>query len=195
MKTSWKPGTMIAPVAAALVSCGSEELGTNLFTASWVGTICTTPPMCYVSIRPERYSYRLIKETGEFVLNLTTTHLARETDWCGVRSGRNFDKWKETGLTPTDCVVVSCPQVQESPVSIECKVRQILPLGSHDMFIAEVVNVWVDDRYINKESGKLDLQAAGLMTYAHGEYFAPGDFVGYFGWSVKKGNDPIERRK
>lgn len=194
MKEAWKPGTMIAPVAAALISCGNEKTGTNLFTASWVGTICSTPPMCYVSIRPERYSYSLIKESGQFVVNLTTKQMAHATDWCGVKSGRDYDKWAKTGLTPAPCSLVDCPQVQESPVSIECQVEQILPLGSHDMFIARVVKVWVEQEFVNPETGKLDLHAAGLMSYAHGEYFETGHFIGYFGWSIKKGGEPVKRR-
>lgn len=186
---------MISPVPATLISCGTDTEHSNLFTASWVGTLCTNPAMVYVSIRPERYSHQIIKETGEYVINLTTQKIVHATDWCGVKSGRDYNKWKETGLTPAKSHIISAPYVEESPLSLECKVTQIVPLGSHDMFMAEVVNVLVDDQYINPETGKLDLAQAGIIAYAHGEYFALGDFIGYFGWSIKKGNDPIVRRK
>ena len=186
MKQSWKPGTMIYPLPAVLVSCGAMAEEYNLFTVAWTGTVCTNPPMCYISVRPERHSYEIIKRTGEFVINLTTASLARATDWCGVRSGRDYDKFAEMGLTPMSAVEVSAPVVAESPVSIECRVKQILPLGSHDMFIAEVVNVLVSEGYIDPESGKFDLRRAEPITYCHGEYFRLGDVIGHFGWSVRK---------
>lgn len=195
MKESWKPGTMLSPVPAVLISCGNADGQNNLFTASWVGTICTQPPMVYVSIRPERYSHAIIKNTGEFVINLTTQSMAYATDWCGVKSGRDCDKWKESGLTQGKSHIVSAPYVEESPLAMECRVKEIRELGSHDMFIAEVVNVLVDDKYIDSKTGKLDLIQAGILAYAHGEYFGLGDFIGYFGWSLKKGNDPVVRRK
>ena len=186
MKQSWKPGTMIYPLPAVLVSVGEREEEYNLFTVAWTGTVCTNPPMCYISVRPERHSYEILKRTGEFVINLTTAQLARATDWCGVRSGRDYDKFKEMGLTPVAAAVVQAPVVKESPVSIECRVKQVIPLGSHDMFIADVVNVLVDEEYIDAESGKLDLQRAELITYSHGEYFRLGDVIDHFGWSVRK---------
>ena len=186
MKQSWKPGTMIYPLPAVLVSCGAMAEEYNLFTVAWTGTVCTNPPMCYISVRPERHSYEIIKRTGEFVINLTTASLARATDWCGVRSGRDYDKFAEMGLTPMSAVEVSAPVVAESPVSIECRVKQILPLGSHDMFIAEVVNVLVSEGYIDPDSGKFDLRRAEPITYCHGEYFRLGDVIGHFGWSVRK---------
>lgn len=190
MKQSWKPGTMIYPLPAVLVSCGATTEEYNLFTVAWTGTVCTNPPMCYISVRPERHSYEIIKRTGEFVINLTTASLARATDWCGVRSGRDYDKFAEMGLTPMSAVEVSAPVVAESPVSIECRVKQILPLGSHDMFIAEVVNVLVSEEYIDPESGKFDLRRAEPITYCHGEYFRLGEVVGHFGWSVRKKRKP-----
>ena len=186
MKQSWKPGTMIYPLPAVLISCGESEQEYNLFTVAWTGTVCTNPPMCYISVRPERHSYEIIKRTGEFVINLTTTSLARATDWCGVRSGRDYDKFAEMGLTAEAAAVVKAPIVAESPVSIECRVKQIVQLGSHDMFIADVVNVLVDEEYINPETGKLELERADMITYSHGEYFRLGKAIGHFGWSVRK---------
>ncbi|MBE6204887.1 MAG: flavin reductase family protein [Rikenellaceae bacterium] len=186
MKQSWKPGTMIYPLPAVLVSCGESEQEYNLFTVAWTGTVCTNPPMCYISVRPERHSYEIIKRTGEFVINLTTASLARATDWCGVRSGRDYDKFSEMGLRAEPAAVVKAPVVAESPVSIECRVRQVIELGSHDMFLADVVNVLVDEEYINPETGKLELERAEIITYSHGEYFRLGEMIGHFGWSVRK---------
>lgn len=186
MKLSWKPGTMIYPLPAVLVSCGETEQEYNLFTVAWTGTVCTNPPMCYISVRPERHSYEIIKRTGEFVINLTTARLARATDWCGVRSGRDYDKFAEMGLKTEAAEVVKAPVVAEAPVSIECRVRQIIPLGSHDMFLADVVNVLVDEEYINPETGKLELERADMIAYSHGEYFRLGQAIGLFGWSVRK---------
>ncbi len=185
MKVSWKPGTMIYPLPAVLVSCGNEEQS-NIFTVSWVGTVCTNPPMCYISVRPERFSYPLIKEQMEFTLNLTTASMARATDWAGVRSGRDYDKWKETGLTPVKGEKVSCPYIAEAPVCIECRVKEIVHLGSHDMFLADVVNVLAEDGLIDPQTGAFDLGAAGLISYTHGHYFEQGAEIGHFGWSVKK---------
>lgn len=186
MKLSWKPGTMIYPLPAVLVSCGETEQEYNLFTVAWTGTVCTNPPMCYISVRPERHSYEIIKRTGEFVINLTTARLARATDWCGVRSGRDYDKFAEMGLKVEAAEVVKAPVVAEAPVSIECRVKQIIPLGSHDMFLADVVNVLVDEEYINPETGKLELERADMIAYSHGEYFRLGQAIGHFGWSVRK---------
>ena len=186
MKQSWKPGTMIYPLPAVLVSCGESEQEYNLFTVAWTGTVCTNPPMCYISVRPERHSYEIIKRTGEFVINLTTASLARATDWCGVRSGRDYDKFSEMGLKAESAAVVKAPVVAESPVSIECRVRQVIELGSHDMFLADVVNVLVDEEYINPKTGKLELERAEIITYSHVEYFRLGEMIGHFGWSVRK---------
>ena len=192
-RENWRPGTMIYPVPAVLVSCGASAEEYNMLTVAWTGTICSEPAMCYISVRPERHSYEIIKRTGEFVINLTTSALARATDWCGVRSGRDYDKFKEMGLTPIASAKVAAPTVAESPVAIECRVKEIIPLGSHDMFLAEVVNVSVDETLIDKESGKLDLELARLLAYSHGEYYELGKALGHFGWSVRK--KPYKKQK
>ena len=155
-------------------------------TASWVGTICSAPARCYVSIRPERHSYDIIKRTGEFVLNLTNEAMAFATDWCGVRSGKDYNKFAEMRLTPQRGEKVAAPIVVEAPLSIECRVKQILPLGSHDMFIAEVLNVQADEQFIDPETGAFKLDEAKLITYSHGHYYKLGDEIGRFGWSVRK---------
>lgn len=186
MKQDWKPGTMIYPLPAVLVSCGSCEEDYTLFTVSWTGTICTTPPMCYISVRPERHSYSIIKKEMEFVINLTTRSMAFATDWCGVRSGRDYNKFKEMKLTPGKARVVKAPIVQESPLSIECKVKSIIKLGSHDMFLAEVVNVKADEQYMNVETGKFELNNSCPLVYLHGAYYNLGSQIGTFGWSVRK---------
>lgn len=177
---------MIYPLPAVLVSCGTCPEEYNLLTVAWTGTVCSDPPMCYISVRRERHSYDIIRRSGEFVINLTTEALARATDWCGVRSGRDYDKFSEMGLTPEPSESVAAPSVAESPVAVECRVRQIIPLGTHDMFVAEVVNVRVDEQYIDAETGKFELERAGLMAYSHGEYFALGRSLGHFGWSVRR---------
>ena len=186
MKESWKPGTLIYPLPAVLVSCGATPGEYNLLTVAWTGTVCTDPPMCYVSVRPERHSYGIIRRTGEFVINLTTRGLARAADWCGVRSGRDYDKFREMGLTPGKALKVAAPIVEESPVSIECRVRQVLELGTHDMFLAEVVAVQIDADYIDPATGRFCLERACPIVYSHGEYFALGEALGHFGWSVRK---------
>jgi len=189
MKTeriSWAPGTMIYPLTAVLVSCGAEKNEYNLLTISWVGTICSSPAMCYISVRPERHSYEIIKRMGEFVLNLTTEQMAFATDWCGVKSGRDFNKFEEMKLTIGAAEKIKAPIVVESPINIECKVKQIIPLGSHDMFIAEVVNVLVDPQYLDKETNEFRLSEAKLLAYSHGHYYKLGDEIGRFGWSVRK---------
>jgi flavin reductase (DIM6/NTAB) family NADH-FMN oxidoreductase RutF len=183
---SWKPGTMIYPLPAALISCGASEEEYNILTVSWMGTICTNPPMCYISVRPERHSYEIIKRTGEFVINLTNEELAYATDWCGVKSGKDFNKFQEMKLTPIKAETINAPIIKESPLCIECKVKDIIPLGSHDMFIADVLNVQADARYIDEETDKFDLQKAKLIAYSHGHYFKLGEEIGRFGWSVKK---------
>lgn len=185
-KVSWKPGTMVYPAPAVLVSCGSEPERYNMLTVAWTGTVCTNPPMLSVSLRPERYSHGIIMDEGQFTVNLTTAAMARATDWCGVRSGRDHDKWKATGLTPAPGVVNSCCRVVESPLSIECAVSEVLHLGSHDMFLAHVVNLLADTRYIDPRTGAFDLGAAGLMAYSHGKYYSLGQQLGFFGFSVKK---------
>lgn len=177
---------MIYPLPAIMVSSGSTPEEYNVFTASWVGTICSDPAMCYVSIRPERHSYDIVKRNMAFTLNLTTEALAKATDWVGVRSGRDYDKWQEMNITPKPGITVPAPYVEESPLSIECRVRDIIHLGTHDMFIAEVTNVLADEQFIDPETGAFDMQRAKLLVYAHGEYFALGEAIGRFGWSVKK---------
>jgi len=185
-KVCWKPGTMVYPLPAVLVSCGSVPSDRNLITVAWTGTICTDPPMLYISVRPERHSYEIIRREMEFTLCLTTEAMARATDWCGVRSGRDFDKWKETGLTPLPGIKVRCPYIEESPICIECQVSEVMHLGSHDMFIARVLNVIADERYIDPATGAFDLASSGLMAYCHGGYHQLGDKIGKFGFSVRK---------
>jgi flavin reductase (DIM6/NTAB) family NADH-FMN oxidoreductase RutF len=185
-KQSWKPGTLIYPLPAVLVSCGSTPEEYNLLTIAWTGTVCTNPPMCYISVRKERHSYDIIRRTGEFVINLTTEQIARATDWCGVKSGREVNKWEAMGLTPMTNDHVAAPLVGESPLSICCKVRQVVELGSHDMFIADVVGIEADERFIDPESGKFSLDKARPIVYSHGEYFRLGEMIGHFGWSVRK---------
>lgn len=157
-KISWRPGTQIYPLPAVLVTCGDKPENWNMLTVAWTGTICSDPAMCYVSVRPERASYPLIKENMEFTINLTTVEMARATDWAGVRSGRDYNKWKETGLTPLPGEKVASPTIEESPISIECRVKTIMNLGSHDMFTADVVNVRADSRYIDPETGRFALE-------------------------------------
>ena len=190
----WRAGTMISPVQAVMVSCGDANGQKNIITIAWTGTICSEPAMCYISVRKERHSYSMIKESGEFVINLTTEALARATDWCGVRSGRDFDKFAYCGLTAEKCEHVAAPAIAESPVNIECRVKQIIELGSHDMFIAEVLGVMVDESLLDPESGKLDLSRAKLLGYAHGEYYALGEKLGTFGWTVKGSTLKKEKR-
>lgn len=185
-KQSWKPGTLIYPLPAVLVSCGATPEEYNLLTIAWTGTVCTNPPMCYISVRKERHSYDIIRRTGEFVINLTTEQIARATDWCGVKSGRDVNKWEAMGLTPMANEHVAAPIVAESPLSICCKVRQVVELGSHDMFIADVVGIEADERFIDSESGKFSLDKARPIVYSHGEYFSLGEMIGHFGWSVRK---------
>lgn len=184
-KQVWKPSNMVYPAPAAMVTVADKAGNDNIITAAWVGNICSDPPMAYVSVRQERHSYHMIQETGEFVINLTTKQLARATDYCGVRSGRDVDKWKEMKLTRGKAESVSVPVIAESPVNVECKVVEAKNLGSHVMFIGKVTAVQVDDAYMN-EKGKFDLTKTGLMAYSHGEYLELGKKIGTFGFSVKK---------
>ena len=177
---------MIYPLPAVLVGCGDAPENWNLITIGWVGTLCTNPAMCYISVRPERHSYELLRRTGEFVINLTTEQMARATDWCGVKSGREVNKFRETGLTAVQGNRVKAPVVDESPLAIECRVVETKELGSHTMFIAEVVNVQADERFMDNETGEFKLHEAGLIAYSHGHYFALGEEIGRFGFSVKK---------
>lgn len=185
-KQAWKPGNMLFPVPAVLVSCGgSKDWKPNLITIAWAGTVCTSPPMLSISVRPERHSYDIIKQTGEFVVNLPAVKQTKATDWCGVVSGRDHDKFEKTGLTPAPALKVSCPIALECPVNIECKVVQTLELGSHELFIAEVVAVQVSEQLIDAK-GKLLLEKAGLIAYVHGAYVSLGAYLGHFGFSVRK---------
>ena len=184
-RQNWRASNMLYPVPAVLVGCRDEEGRDNLMTAAWAGTICSDPVMVSVSIRKERFSHAIIENTGEFTISLTTTGLARAADFCGVRSGRDTDKFREMKLTPLESSKIRAPGVAESPVVLECRVKEILRLGSHDMFIAEVVNVSVDERYLN-EKGRLELEKADLIAYSHGEYFALGKKIGKSGYSVRR---------
>lgn len=185
-KVDWKPGNMVYPLPAVMVSVGNSPENYNIITIAWTGTICSDPPMCYISVRKGRHSYSILKETGEFVINLTTKDLAYATDWCGVRSGRQYDKFKEMQLTPGKASVVSAPIIEESPVNIECKVSQVIELGTHDMFMAEVVNVKADDKYLDEETGAFSLHKAKPICYSHGNYYEVGKKVGKFGFAVEK---------
>lgn len=184
-KIQWKPGNMVYPLPAVMVSCADAQGNSNIITVAWTGTVCTNPPMVYISVRPERYSYQMIRDTKEFVINLTTKELAFATDFCGVRSGRDVDKFSEMKLTKEKASVVNAPMIEESPVNIECRVTEVKELGSHHMFLAEVAAVHVDDRYMD-EKQKFELGKAEPIVYSHGEYFQLGDLLGTFGYSVKK---------
>ena len=184
-KAVWKPGNMLYPVPAVMVSCKRNNEKANIITVAWTGTVCSDPPMLSVSIRPSRYSYGIIEESGEFVVNLVTEKLVRACDYCGVRSGREHDKFAEMKLTEYRSEFMDTPAIAESPVNIYCRVKKIEKLGSHDMFIAEVEGITVDEEYMDK-NGRFELEAAGLITYSHGEYFGLGKKLGKFGFSVKK---------
>ena len=193
-KLHWKPGTMIYPVPAVLVSCGNQQTGFNIITIAWTGTLCTSPPLCYISVRPERYSHGLIKATGEYVINLTNRRLAFATDWCGVKSGREVDKFKEMKLTPAKAQSLTAPLIAESPLNIECRVREVMPLGSHDMFISDVVAINAEESLINPNTGAFQLSHADPICYAHGRYFALGPMLGTFGYSVRKKKKGTRRK-
>ena len=190
-KEYWKPGNMLYPVPAVMVSCGREGEKPNIITVAWAGTICSDPAMVSISVRKERYSHDIIKETGEFVINLVNKRLVRATDYCGVKSGRDVDKFAETRLTPQASRYVKAPGIEESPVNIECKVTEVKELGSHDMFLAKVVGVTIDNQYMD-DRGKFNLNASGLTAYSHGEYFELGKKLGSFGYSVRK---PAKKKK
>ena len=184
-KQNWKPGNMLYPLPAVLVTCRDKQGNDNVLTIAWTGTICSDPAMLYISVRPERYSYPMIKETGEFVVNLTTEALLQATDYCGVRSGRDEDKFQAAGLTKGEAEKVNAPIILESPVNIECRVTEVMPLGSHDMFLAEVVNIQVSEEYLD-ETGAFRLADAKLLAYSHGRYYGLGQELGTFGYSVRK---------
>ncbi len=184
-KEYWRAGNMLYPLPAVMVSCRRGDEKPNIITVAWTGTVCSDPAMVYISVRPERYSYDIIRESGEFVINLTTESLAEVTDWCGVRSGRDVDKFAQMHLTPVPSKYVSVPSIAESPVNIECRVKQVIPLGSHDMFLAEVLGVTADADYMD-ENGYFDLAASAPLVYSHGAYFGQGKKIGKFGFSVQK---------
>lgn len=192
-KQIWKPGNMLYPLPAVMLSVTDGNGNDNIITVAWAGTVCTNPPMVSVSVRPERHSYRMLKETGEFVINLTTEKLAFATDYCGVTSGRDVDKFKEMHLTKEMADQVQVPMIGESPVNIECRVTECQELGSHHMFLAKVLAVHVDEEYLD-EKGKFDLNAANLLAYSHGEYFSLGKKLGRFGYSIKKKKPKKKRR-
>ncbi len=193
-KQSWKPGNMLYPVPAVMVTCKRPGEKTNIITIAWTGTVCSDPAMVSISIRPERYSHDIIEETGEFVVNLVTEKLARSCDWCGVKSGRDVDKFKEMKLTEYASEFMDTPAIAESPVNIYCKVVKTERLGSHDMFIGEVKGVTVDDSYMD-EKGRFALEKCGLITYSHGEYYTLGKKLGKFGYSVEKPENKASNRK
>ena len=186
-KQNWKAGNMLYPVPAVMVSCKAKEEGAcpNIITLAWTGTVCSDPVMLSISVRPERYSHDIIEKSGEFVVNLVTEKLTRACDWCGVRSGRDYDKFREMKLTPFVSEYSEVPGIAESPVNIYCKVDSVIKLGSHDLFLARVKGVTVDDKYMD-ETGRFDLSATKLIAYSHGEYFTLGEKLGRFGYSVKK---------
>lgn len=183
-KVQWKGGTFIYPIPAVMVSCGTMEKS-NIITVAWTGILNTNPAMCYISVRPERFSHDIIKENGEFAINLTTKQLAYATDWCGVKSGRNVDKFKEMKLTKEKANIIKAPLIKESPVSVECKVKEIIPLGSHDMFVAEIVAIDADEKYID-EKGAFNISKCDLIAYANGGYYPLERKIGKFGYSVQK---------
>lgn len=192
-KVQWKGGTFIYPIPAVMVSCGTMEKS-NIITVAWTGILNTNPAMCYISVRPERYSHDIIKENGEFAINLTTRQLAYATDWCGVKSGRDVDKFKEMKLTKEKANIISVPLIKESPVSVECKVKEIVPLGSHDMFVAEIVTIDADEKYID-EKGAFDISKCDLIAYANGGYYPLESKIGKFGYSVQKKSKTAKNSK
>ncbi len=185
-KVPFKPGTLLYPLPVVMVSCGSLEGEKNIITVAWTGTICSDPPMCYISVRKERHSHSIISKSKEFVINLTTEQLAKATDWCGVRSGRDYDKFKEMHLTPGPCQLLKAPLIEECPLNIECRVVEVKELGSHDMFIAEVVAIDAEETLIDKGTGAFQLNHASPLAYSHGKYYGLGEKLGGFGFSVKK---------
>lgn len=183
-KVTWKPGTFLYPIPAVMVSCGTMEKS-NIITVAWTGILNTNPAMVYISVRPSRYSYNLIKNQGEFVINLTTKDLVKITDWCGVKTGAKVDKFKEMNLHKEKANFVKCPMIKESPVSVECKVREIKELGSHTVFVADVLAINSDDKYIDN-NGAFDISKCNLISYANGGYYSMGKKLGKFGFSVQK---------
>ncbi|MCR5556516.1 MAG: flavin reductase family protein [Butyrivibrio sp.] len=193
-KEIWQPGNMLYPIPAVMVSCQRPGEKPNIITVAWAGNVCSSPAMLSISVRKSRYSYDIIKETGEFVVNLTNEKLTRATDWCGVRSGRDYDKFKEMKLTPQESAKISAPGIAESPVNIECKVKSVIELGTHDLFIAEVMCVTVDDKYLD-DKNRFDMKKAKLVAYSHGEYFTLGEKLGKFGYSIAKPKSKSKSKK
>lgn len=185
-KVAFKPGNMLYPLPAVMVSCGDEPDNYNIITIAWTGTVCSDPPMCFISVRKERHSHHIISRTGEFVINLTTEPLSLATDWCGVKSGRDHNKFREMHLTPEKGQIVKAPLIAESPLNIECQVFDIRELGSHDMFLANVVAIDADEKFIDKSTGMFQLNHARPLAYSHGKYYGLGEKLGSFGYSVKK---------
>ncbi len=185
MKEVWKGGTLLYPLPAVIVSCGNAE-ASNLITVAWTGIVCTNPPMLYISVRPERFSHGMILDNMQFTVNLTTTAMTRATDLCGVKSGRECDKWAITGLHPYPGNAVECPAIEESPLSLECRVTSVSHLGSHDMIVANIVDALADSKYLDPSTGRFSLEQSDLMCYSHGAYYSLGDILGTFGFSVKK---------
>ncbi len=185
-KIEWKPGNMVYPLPVVMVSCGTKPEDYNIITISWSGTVNTDPPMVSISVREKRHSYKLIKDAGEFVINLTTRELTKAADWCGVRSGEKYDKFKEMNLTPVPASKIKTPLIAESPVNIECKIKQVINLGSHHLFLAEVVAVDVAEKYLDKKTDKFDLRQTDPVAYLHGSYYTMGENLGRFGFSVRK---------
>ncbi len=185
-KQVWKPGALLGPVPVVMVSCGDISHKTNIITIAWTGTVCTTPAMLSISVRKERFSHSLISQSGKFVVNLVPQSLAKAADWCGVKSGRDFDKFAETGLTAVKAQKSNCPVIDECPVNIECTVSQVIELGSHDLFIARIDSISVSNQLIDSKTGALDLNKAHLTAFCHGEYLTLGNQIGKFGFSVRK---------
>lgn len=185
-KRTLRGGNMLNPTPVVMVSCGSTLEEYNIITVAWAGTVNSDPPVCAVSIRPERHSYGIIKQSGAFVINLVDKKLTPYADWCGVRSGRKYNKFVETGLTPVRATMVNAPMIEESPVNLECKVTQVIPLGSHDLFLAEVVAVHVNEKLFSPKTDAIDLKRANLVAYSHGHYYTLGEIIGKFGFSVEK---------
>ena len=185
-KRTLRGGNMLNPAPVVMVSCGSTLDEYNIITVAWAGTVHSDPPVCAVSIRPERHSYGIIKQSGAFVINLVDKRLTPYADWCGVRSGRKYNKFVETGLTPVRATMVNAPMIEESPVNLECKVTQVIPLGSHDLFLAEVVAVHVNEKLFSPKTDAIDLKRANLVAYSHGHYYTLGEIIGKFGFSVEK---------
>lgn len=184
-KRELKAGNLLNPVPVVMVSCGSTPDDYNILTVAWCGTLCSDPPLCYISVRPERHSYPILKERQEFVINLVTSDLAERADWCGVRSGKKFNKFLETDLTPVHGSKVSAPMIYESPINLECVVKQVVPLGTHDMFIAEIVAVHASEALFDKKTGEMHLERANLVSYSNGHYYNLGRIIGKFGFSVQ----------